>query len=213
VYVKFTGSLNFTAYFASTNYNSPAYINVSSGYGLVNFTSGSDPLNDNSAFAQGQFYGDALISIPAYTIQVEFGGYGTYINAYSEYGGNTSFSPPFVNQGFFPRSLDFSNAGGPGNAYAITSQSTSTITQIISGAVDTGYGSNTFFIRNTGSFNILTGSVSMSYWYGQFVQSESAAAVAGGYERIEEVYRIQKGDLFRYKNYNNCHYSKMEEDI
>ena len=212
VYVKFTGSLNFTAYFASTNYNSPAYINVSSGYGLVNFTSGSDPLNDNSAFAQGQFYGDALITIPAYTNQVEFNGYGTYINAYSEYGGNTSFYPPFVNQGLgFPRSLDFSNAGGPGNAYAITSQSTSTITQIISGAVDTGYGSNTFFIRNTGSFNILTGSVSMSYWYGQFVQSESAAAVAGGYERIEEVYRIQKGDLFRFYNKENNQFDKSFE--
>ena len=211
VYVKFTGSLNFTAYFASQDYYSPAYISVSPSYTLVNFTSGSDVINDNSAFAQGQFYGDALITIPAYTNQVEYDGTGIYINAYADVGGNTSFSPPFVNLGFFPRSLDFSNAGGPGNAYAITSQSTSTITQIISGAVDTGYGSNTFFKRDTGSFNILTGSVSMSYWYGQFIQSESAASLVGGYERIEEVYNIQKGDLFRFYNKESNQFDKSFE--
>jgi hypothetical protein len=51
----------------------------------------------------------------------------------------------------------------------------------------------------------------MSYWYGQFVQSESAAAVAGGYERIEEVYRIQKGDLFRFYNKENNQFDKSFE--
>lgn len=201
VYIQFTGSLNFNAYFQSVQYGDNAYIYVSPSYQLQNFTSGSDIQNDNSAYAQGQFRGTALITIPAYTYNVDFVGQGIYIYASTGGGGGgTLFQPGYVTNGSFPRSLNFYNGGGPGNAYSITSQSTSQITQIISGALDTGYGSNTFFIRDTGSYNILTGSVSMSYWYGQFVQSESVACIGGGYERIEEVYQVKKGDLFRFYN-------------
>ena len=203
VYVAFTGSLNFFAKFASTGYGDYASIGVDSSYRLAsNFISKSSVTEDNGASAYGNFYGEALITIPAYTNQVDFQGNAISIYANTGvYGGNTLYEPGYVNLGggFF-RSSSFYN-GGAGDAYAITSQSTSTITNIISGAIDPGYNNGAaFFIRDTGSFNILTGSVSMSYWYGEFFQSESSTAVAGGYERIEEVYRIQKGDLFRFYN-------------
>jgi hypothetical protein len=55
---------------------------------------------------------------------------------------------------------------------------------------------NAFFIRNnTGSFNILTASVSMSYWYGNFIQTSS---VQDGYPVVDEEFVIEKGDLFRF---------------
>tara|TARA_B110000503_G_scaffold95654_1_gene143985 strand:- start:57 stop:2216 length:2160 start_codon:yes stop_codon:yes gene_type:complete len=55
---------------------------------------------------------------------------------------------------------------------------------------------NAFFIRNnTGSFNILTASVSMSYWYGNFMQTSS---VSDGYPIVDEEFVIEKGDLFRF---------------
>jgi hypothetical protein len=55
---------------------------------------------------------------------------------------------------------------------------------------------NAFFIRNnTGSFNILTASVSMSYWYGNFMQTSS---VSEGYPVVDEEFVIEKGDLFRF---------------
>ena len=55
---------------------------------------------------------------------------------------------------------------------------------------------NAFFIRNnTGSFNILTASVSMSYWYGNFMQTSS---VSEGYPIVDEEFVIEKGDLFRF---------------
>ena len=55
---------------------------------------------------------------------------------------------------------------------------------------------NAFFVRNnTGSFNILTASVSMSYWYGNFMQTSS---VSEGYPVVDEEFVIEKGDLFRF---------------
>jgi len=55
---------------------------------------------------------------------------------------------------------------------------------------------NAFFLRNnTGSFNIITASVSMSYWYGNFIQTSS---VQDGYQLVDEEFRIEKGDLFRF---------------
>jgi len=55
---------------------------------------------------------------------------------------------------------------------------------------------NAFFLRNnTGSFNILTASVSMSYWYGNFIQTSS---VQEGYPVVDEEFVIQQGDLFRF---------------
>ena len=208
VYVEFTGSLNFGAYFSTRNYSDPASISVSPSYTLHNFASGSSVLDDNGAYAYGQFSGEALVTIPANTTQVDFQGFGIYIYVNGE--GGTLFQPGFVTQPNIPRSLNFYN-GGVSNTYAITSQSVSQITQIISGTIDSGYGSNIFFKRDTGSFNVLTGSVSMSYWYGQFIQSSSVASLTGGYERIEEVYNIQKGDLFRFYNKESNQFDKSFE--
>jgi len=69
---------------------------------------------------------------------------------------------------------------------------------LTSSIVDEGDASNgnAFFLRNnTGSFNILTASVSMSYWYGNFMQTSS---VQEGYDIVDEEFVIQQGDLFRF---------------
>ena len=72
------------------------------------------------------------------------------------------------------------------------------IVALTSSIIDGGdaYRNNAFFIRNnTGSFNILTASVSMSYWYGNFIQTSS---VQDGYPVVDEEFVIEKGDLFRF---------------
>jgi len=72
------------------------------------------------------------------------------------------------------------------------------IVSLTSSIEDRGDASNgdAFFLRNnTGSFNILTASVSMSYWYGNFIQTSSYSE---GYPAIDEEFVIQKGDLFRF---------------
>lgn len=199
VYIEFTGSMYFSTYFQYNSGFGNPYLFVSPSYTLNNFQSSSNPYYSNEVYARGGFSGRTLVTIPAYTYNYEWVGSPIYI--YLE-GNGSYFSQGNVTLGTSPRAVGFYN-GGAGNAYAITSQSTSQITNIISGAIDPGFvvgGNHFFFTRDTGSYNILTGSVSMSYWYGEFVQSESAAAAAGGYERIEEVYQIQKGDLFRFFN-------------
>jgi len=59
---------------------------------------------------------------------------------------------------------------------------------------------NAFFLRNnTGSFNILTASVSMSYWYGNFMQTASIYDSGSDYFGIiDEEFQIQQGDIFRF---------------
>ena len=56
--------------------------------------------------------------------------------------------------------------------------------------------SGAFFVRNTtGSFNIVTASVSMSYWYSNFLQS---APTFSGYQIVDEEFVVEEGDLFRF---------------
>ena len=101
--------------------------------------------------------------------------------------------------------------GGVGNTAAVTRQATSAVTTIISSSVDTGYGSSVFFLRDTGSYNIVTASTSMSYWQGGFVQTQSAAMVGGGYELIEDVFKIKQGDLFRFFDDESNTFSRVFE--
>ena len=63
---------------------------------------------------------------------------------------------------------------------------------------------NAFFVRNnTGSFNILTASVSMSYWYENFIQTSSVyISGSDSYGTIDEEFSIQEGDLFRFVDVN-----------
>ena len=59
---------------------------------------------------------------------------------------------------------------------------------------------NAFFLRNnTGSFNILTASVSMSYWFDNFIQTSSIYESGSDYYGVvDEVFNINQGDLFRF---------------
>ena len=76
------------------------------------------------------------------------------------------------------------------------------LTSITSSIIDQGDASNgnAFFLRNnTGSFNILTASVSMSYWYGNFMQTSSIYESGSDYYGIiDEEFKVQKGDIFRF---------------
>jgi hypothetical protein len=80
------------------------------------------------------------------------------------------------------------------------------LTTVTSSIIDQGDASknNAFFLRNnTGSFNILTASVSMSYWYGNFIQTSSIYTSGSDYYGIiDEEFQIQKGDIFRFVDVN-----------
>jgi hypothetical protein len=76
------------------------------------------------------------------------------------------------------------------------------MTSFTSSIVDGGDASNgnAFFLRNnTGSFNILTASVSMSFWYDNFTQTSSIyESGSDSYGVIDERFVIEEGDLFRF---------------
>ena len=103
---------------------------------------------------------------------------------------NTQITSASINIG--EESADYSE---PEYTYYFPSEPIVALTSSIVDGGDTDR-NNAFFIRNnTGSFNILTASVSMSYWYGNFIQTSS---VQEGYSVVDEEFVIQKGDLFRF---------------
>jgi hypothetical protein len=65
-----------------------------------------------------------------------------------------------------------------------------------------------FFLRDLNNKSIMSGSISMSYWYGGFTEanlftasmvSESVSySVVGTYESIEQEFRMQPGDMIRF---------------
>ena len=118
-------------------------------------------------------------------------------NAVSAIGGR--FESIFDNPQFSSASLNIGRESArysePEYTYYYPSEP---IVSLTSSIVDGGDAdrNDAFFIRNnTGSFNILTASVSMSYWYGNFVQTSS---VQEGYPVVDEEFAIQQGDLFRF---------------
>ena len=215
VYIEFTGSfyfsVNLTDRGTGGGVDTHAMI-VYGAYTLDNVSTSST--QDTNAFANGQFYGNTQIVIPANnTSPVDFVGDGVTVNVYAE-NGWAIYGNPNASAGVQGRSLGFYNGGGAGNAFALTQQATSQITQIVSGAIDQGFGSGVFFQRDTGSYNIITASVSMSYWQGAFVQSASIQMVSGGYERIEEPFVIKQGDLFRfYDDESNQFSTTFEREV
>jgi len=76
------------------------------------------------------------------------------------------------------------------------------VISLTSSIVDGGDANNgdAFFVRNnTGSFNILTASVSMSYWFGDFIQTSSVfISGSDSFGVVDEEFAIRKGDLFRF---------------
>ena len=91
----------------------------------------------------------------------------------------------------------------PQQTYYFPSDPTINITTNITDGGDANNG-NAFFLRNnTGSFNILTASVSMSYWYGNIIQTSSVyESGSDSFGVIDEEFYIQEGDLFRFVDVN-----------
>jgi len=198
VYVNFTCSFQVNSYWSQYSGPAEAYVG---GYDYENVTSGS---GGGSFTVVGTFKGTTLIQIPANITTVNAEASPFYVYSYSEdsqylFNFAQVISPGTPTIGLYDGSI-------PGNG-AVTRQATSQITRIISGARDTGInpGStpDTFFYLSTGStgtYRHLTGSDSMSVYFGTFIQSQSVAMSQSGYEIIDETFKIQKGDLFRFFN-------------
>ena len=91
----------------------------------------------------------------------------------------------------------------PRYTYYFPSDPAVALTSSITDGGDANNG-NAFFVRNnTGSFNILTASVSMSYWYENFIQTSSVyESGSDSFGVIDEEFSIQEGDLFRFVDVN-----------
>ena len=200
VYVNFTCSFQITIPTTQDGYDD-LYLG---GYQLLNVVSSSTSTNPVSVF--GEFLGTAIVQIPPNITTVNYVAppLYVYVNSFSNNTlySNATFNSPSTLAGLY----DGGTQAAPGTA-AITTQATSQITEIISGAIDQGINPistpDTFFYLSTGStgtYRHLTGSYSMSLFFGQFIQSQSAQMSQSGYEIIDEVFQIQKGDLFRFYN-------------
>jgi hypothetical protein len=95
------------------------------------------------------------------------------------------------------------NHSEPKYTYYFPSDPVVALTSSITDGGDANNG-NAFFVRNnTGSFNILTASVSMSYWYENFIQTSSVfESGSDSFGVIDEEFSIQEGDLFRFVDVN-----------
>ena len=112
----------------------------------------------------------------------------------------TSFlTPDIVSASVNIGGLQAAAYGAPSYTYYFPSDPMTSYTASI---VDGGDGNenDAFFLRNnTGSFNILTASVSMSYWYGNFIQTSSIyESGSDSFGVIDEPFVIEEGDLFRF---------------
>ena len=107
----------------------------------------------------------------------------------------TSFSNPQINSASFNLGIQSAEYSDPKYTYYYPSDPIVSFTGSIVDGGDTSNG-DAFFKRNTtGSFNILTASVSMSYWYGNFIQS---GPTFSNYQIVDEEFTIEEGDLFRF---------------
>ena len=95
--------------------------------------------------------------------------------------------------------LQAASFGQTSYTYYFPSDPMTSFTSSIVDGGDAGNG-NAFFLRNnTGSFNILTASVSMSFWYDNFTQTSSIyESGSDSYGVIDERFFIEEGDLFRF---------------
>ena len=112
----------------------------------------------------------------------------------------TSFiTPDIVSASVNIGGLQAASFGTPAYTYYFPSDPmTSYTASIVDGGDDNE--NDAFFLRNnTGSFNILTASVSMSFWYGNFTQTSSIyESGSDSYGIIDEPFVIEEGDLFRF---------------
>jgi ABC-type uncharacterized transport system substrate-binding protein len=112
----------------------------------------------------------------------------------------TSFeTPDIVSASVNIGGLQAASFGTPAYTYYFPSDPMTSFTSSIVDGGDANNG-NAFFLRNnTGSFNILTASVSMSFWYDNFTQTSSIyESGSDSYGIIDERFVIEEGDLFRF---------------
>ena len=115
----------------------------------------------------------------------------------------TSFITPQINSASVNIGQESANHSEPKYTYYFPSDPVISLTSSITDGGDAANG-NAFFVRNnTGSFNILTASVSMSYWYENIIQTSSVfESGSDSYGVIDEAFSIQEGDLFRFVDVN-----------
>ena len=115
----------------------------------------------------------------------------------------TSFATPQINSASITIGQESANYSEPRYTYYFPSDPVLSLTSSIIDGGDAANG-NAFFVRNnTGSFNILTASVSMSYWYENIIQTSSVyISGSDSYGVIDEAFSIQEGDLFRFVDVN-----------
>jgi hypothetical protein len=115
----------------------------------------------------------------------------------------TSFGDPQIVSASINIGQESANHSEPKYTYYFPSDPVVSLTSSITDGGDASNG-NAFFVRNnTGSFNILTASVSMSYWYENIIQTSSVyISGSDSYGVIDEAFSIQEGDLFRFVDVN-----------
>jgi hypothetical protein len=111
----------------------------------------------------------------------------------------TTFGNPQLISASISIGQESANHSEPKYTYYFPSDPVVSLTSSITDGGDAANG-NAFFVRNnTGSFNILTASVSMSYWYENIIQTSSVyISGSDSYGIIDEAFSIQEGDLFRF---------------
>ena len=113
------------------------------------------------------------------------------------------FETDFANPQIGSASISIINSSikysDPKYTYYYPSDPVLSLTSSVTDGGDANNG-NAFFLRNnTGSFNILTASVSMSYWYSNFIQTSSVyLSGSDSYGVIDEEFVVSEGDLFRF---------------
>jgi hypothetical protein len=111
----------------------------------------------------------------------------------------TSFNKPDIVSASVNIGQEAIAYSAPEHTFYYPSQPAISLTSSIQDGGDVN-NNNAFFLRNnTGSFNILTASVSMSYWYENIIQTSSIYDSGSDYYGvIDEEFRIHPGDIFRF---------------
>ncbi|MDB4617048.1 hypothetical protein OAE25_00115 [Verrucomicrobiales bacterium] len=151
----------------------------------------------NFALLKATYYISNSVEMPKNTDSTE----AILQNSNSALGGyfETSFNNPEIVSASVNIGLQSLKYSTPEYTYYYPSEPVINITGSISDSGDANNG-NAFFLRNnTGSFNILTASVSMSYWFDSFIQTSSVfESGSDSYGVVDEVFNINEGDLFRF---------------
>ncbi len=179
--------------------------NISASFDTIvwNDFNGQSPIASSStdlgtfALINATYHITNSVTMPKNTNTVE----ALFDKASSAMGGY--FETSFINPQIVSASTNLDNGAirysSPEYTYYYPSLPLESFTSSIVDGGDASEG-NSFFIRNnTGSFNILTGSVSMSYWYDSFMQTSSIYESGSDYYGIiDESFEIEEGDLFRF---------------